>query len=158
MKRTLRAALGALPLLALAFAGPACVTRPMPPWDIAAPGWQRHGFAAVWRPDSQSPEIAGELLLAEHPDGSRWVQFSKQGLPVVVARSGAAGWEIGSPLRKRTFRGTGRPPGRIVWFRIRRDGPGSGTDGGWTATTGPDGRGGWILERARTGERLEVVP
>lgn len=156
MKRSLRAAPGALMLLAWALVGPACVTRPMPPWDVTAPGWERRGFDALWRPDAKSAEVAGDLLVAEHPDGSRWIQFSKQGLPLVVARSDASGWEIGSPMRKRVFRGAGRPPGRIVWFRVGRDGAEVVADPGWR--TSRDGRGGWILERTRTGERLEVVP
>lgn len=132
-----------------------CATRQMPAWDISAPGWSTREAAALWRPDSRSPELAGELSIATRADGSRLVQFSKQGVPVVIARTGPAGWDIGSPFREQSRGGAGRPPA-WSWFLIDGFPPSQPADKKWSLKVESDGR--WILENSKRGERLEVVP
>jgi hypothetical protein len=133
-----------------------CGTRPMAPWDTGTPGWTVREAPAAWRPGSGPTEWTGELLLATHSGGARLVQFSKQGVPLVVARSGPDGWDLGSSLRRATRSGKGTAPPGILWFRVDAWPPRRALDGGWSLAVEPDGR--WILSQARTGERLEVAP
>ena len=141
-----------LAVLAAALCG--CRTPDLPPVDLSGPGWQVRETDAVWRPGARAPEVAGELLLAVHPDGRRFVQFSKQGLPLVLARSGARGWRLESPLRPRAHGGRGRPTRRVPWF-VLDDLPPTATpeDGPWRLERLPGGR--WRLQHASTGEFLE---
>ncbi len=133
-----------------------CRTRPMKAWDLSQPGWVVREVPAAWRPEASAPELTGELIVARHAGGARLVQFSKQGVPVVTARSDAAGWELNSALRKGGYRYPGRPPERLVWFRVdelppSRPGPGNP----WILSV--DAEGGWVLEDPRRGERLEAA-
>lgn len=142
--------------LALLLAGCAFPGRRLPPWDLTSPGWTISEMSAAWRPASDSPELAGELLVARNTDGSRLVQFAKQGVPVVVARSGPSGWEIRSPFRSASAAGRGAAPKSIVWFRATAPKELPEAPEGWKAAASEQG--GWILERPETGERLEVAP
>jgi hypothetical protein len=46
-----------------------CAAPPLAPIDLAEPGWTVRVSAAVWHPPGNAPELAGELLVASHPDG-----------------------------------------------------------------------------------------
>lgn len=133
-----------------------CRTRPMTAWDLSQPGWNVREVPAAWRPEASAPELTGELLVAQHRDGARFIQFSKQGVPVVTARSDAAGWELNSAFRKGGYRYPGRPPGRLVWFHVDGLPPSQPPPGsGWALTV--DAEGGWILDDPGRGERLEAA-
>lgn len=153
MKRS--AAAGACLVLTIVLLA-SCATQPMPAWDVGSPDWRVREAAAVWRPDSKSPELSGELSLATRADGSRMVQFSKQGVPVVIARAGSRGWEIGSPFRENSRGGRGRPPSGVLWFLLDDLPPSRPVPADWSLTLEEGGR--WILENQKRGERLEVVP
>ncbi len=153
MKRSVRAAVYLVLTIGLMAS---CATHPMPAWDVGTPDWRVCEAAAVWRPDSKTPELSGELSLATRADGSRMVQFSKQGVPVVIARAGSTGWEIGSPFRENSRGGRGRPPSGVLWFLLDDLPPSRPVPADWSLTLEGDGR--WILENRKRGERLEVVP
>ena len=145
--------------LAVEFLSSGCRTVTLPPTDLAAPGWQIRETAAVWRPRAAAPELAGELLVAKHPDGSQFVQFSKQGLPLVTARTTTNAWEITSTLRSsgwsQRLRSTG-PPDRVPWFHLRELPPEAPLHSRWQLQNFANGR--WQLLNPRTGESVEGVP
>lgn len=140
--------------LALFLAG--CVSRPMPPWDLGRSGWSVREVPAVWRPKSGAPDLSGELLLAIHADGSRLVQFSKQGVPLVAARADRGGWDVGSPMRPKGYSGKGRPPSRVLWFQVDSFPPTRPASARWSLHVESDGV--WTLENGASGERLEAAP
>ncbi len=127
-----------------------CVRAPMPLLDLAGPGWQTREAAALWRPGRGEAELAGELLLADRGGRETLVQFSKQGIPLVTARTDPVGWEIRSSLRGGRSTGRGRPPIRVLWFRLVQGEAGPG----WEREDLGEGR--WSLENRGTGERMEV--
>ena len=141
-------ALLALFALLVGCAGPA-----LPPVNFAEPGWQVHEAAAVWRPRRAAPELAGELLVATHPDGRQLVQFSKQALPLVTAQAATNGWNLTSPLRAGRF--GGRPPAtdRVPWFQLTTLPPSQPFSPRWTL--GIETNGAWRLSNPRTGESVE---
>ncbi len=110
-------------LLAFAFAAlPAligCRTGPpLPPANFSEPGWRVQQGQAVWKARASAPEIAGEILLATHPDGRAVVQFTKTPFPIVVAQSAPNRWEIQFVPEGRTFRGRGQPPSYFSWLQL----------------------------------------
>jgi hypothetical protein len=125
-------------LLALATAGCATVA-PLPPVDLAEPGWTVRSGQAIWRPGAGRPELAGDLLLAWRSEGAGFVQFSKT-LPMVEARMDPSGWRIDYPSARRHRTGRGKPSSRILWFQLLRT-----ADEARTAVTD-----------ATTGERIEA--
>jgi hypothetical protein len=108
-----------------------CAAPRLAPIDLAEPGWTVRESAAVWHPPGNAPELAGEILVASHPDGRLFVQFSKQTLPVVAATATPAGWSVGSPLRRGAVGGRGRPTDRVPWFQIRSLPPGDPASQRW---------------------------
>lgn len=144
----------ALAAVVVGFTG--CRTRPMPAWDLAQPGWVVREVPAAWRPEAKAPELTGELIVARHRDGARFIQFSKQGVPVVTARRDADGWALNSALRKGVYRAPGRPPTRLIWFQVDDLPPRQPAAGNpWKLDV--DAAGAWVLEDPRRGERLEAV-
>ncbi len=131
-----------------------CAAPRLAPVDLAEPGWTIRESAAVWHPPGNAPELAGELLVASHPDGRRFVQFSKQSFPVVVATVAPAGWSIGSPLRKGPpFGGRGRPTDRVPWFQFRSLPPGTPDSPRWQSVGTPGQP--WRLQATRGNEFVE---
>ena len=130
--------------------------QPLPRWNLAASGWAVREAAALWRPSRDADEVVGEISVASHPDGSRLVRFSKQGLTWMTARVGQGVWEFSAVSRHGIYRGRGKPPSRLVWFEVGslERAPESGR--GWTVTVREGG--GWVMEATGRGERLEVVP
>lgn len=148
-----------LVLAALALTGAGCTTVDLPPVDLKQPGWVVRETAAIWQPRSTTAALAGELLSARRSDGSTYVQFSKQGLPLLTARSTAHAWEISSPLRPRRYSGRLRrsmPPDRPPWFHCATVPPAPPTGSRWKVVHQPDGA--WRLENPATGEFIEGLP
>lgn len=140
-------------LLVLSAAG--CFAPNLPPISLRAEGWTAREFPAVWQRSSKAPEVAGDLLVAFHTDGTRYIQFSKGGLPILSARASEEGWVLNSSLRKGTFGGRSSPPNSIVWFQVPtglNPSP-SVIKPPWVLETSESG--GWILRHPRSGERLE---
>jgi len=133
-----------------------CSSHPMPSWNLASAGWSLSQHPTVWRTREGGPELVGELLVARREDGSRLVQFSKQGIPMIVARVDPGGWEIESPFEGSRHSGRGKPPARAVWFQIHGFPPGPTACPPWEIQRSIEGS--WILQDRSRGERLEVVP
>ena len=131
-----------------------CAAPRLPPADFAQPGWRVQETQAVWRPRRDAPELVGELLVAVRDDGSRVVQFSKQSLPLVTARSATNGWRLTSPLRSGAYAGSPPPTDRVPWFQLDALPPHATTSPRWDLTRTAEG--GWTLSNPRTGEMLEA--
>jgi hypothetical protein len=132
-----------------------CLAPKLVPISLKDEGWTSREFPAVWQQSSRAPEIAGDVLVAFHTDGTRYIQFSKGGLPILSARASKDGWMLSSSLRKGTFGGHSSPPNSIVWFQVptvSHPGP-SAIKPPWVLETAENG--GWILRHLRSGERLE---
>ena len=108
---------------------------------------------ALWRPDRSKPEIVGDLLLASHPNGRAYLQFSKA-LPIVAARLEGASWEVEFPPEGKRYAAAARPPARIVWLQLLRQFRGEVPSSNWQVTQpSPEEI---TFEDSKRGERLEV--
>jgi hypothetical protein len=156
MKPVLRAlAGGAVLASALVTAGCLATGPKLAPLNLSEPGWRLQETAAVWIPKTDGPQLVGELLVALHPDGRRWIQFSKQTMPVVSARQTPEAWEISSSLSNARHSGRGQPPARVLWLQLDGLPPGRVTSP-WSLENRADGS--WRLSNPRTGESLDAAP
>lgn len=147
----------ALLLLGILSMGTGCSTAPtFPTVDLSEAGWKVRELPAVWRPRQGAPELTGELLLAIN-GGSRLVQFSKQGLPILTAQMSTNGWRVSSALQAGSHTGRLPPPRQVLWFLIDNSPPQGAVPSPWRLEDrGPGG--GWTLSNPRTGESLEIAP
>jgi len=145
-----------LPLLVVASAvalAAGCRTPPPPPQvDLSEPGWRLRRGQAVWKPASHRPELAGELLIASHPDGRGFIEFSKTPFPLVVAGFSGQAWQIQFGSGRRRLTGRGEPPAKSAWLLLPRALTGAAPPAGWRFL--PSDPGSWLLENAQTGESL----
>ena len=128
-------------------------TAPLPPLDLAAPGWEVRQGQALWRPGGGKPEIAGDVVLSRHPRGDAFVQFSKT-LPIVSGRLSPGTWQIEFPPEDKRYSGGGNPPKRLVWLQLLRALEGAALDDRWLLAHPSDRF--IALEDPHSGERLEV--
>ncbi len=128
---------------------------PVEPVDLLQPGWQVTERPAVWRPSRSAPELVGELLIATHLDGRRFVQFSKQSLPLVIARTEGSLWRISSPMKGRGSAGRLPVPEHVLWLQIDGLPPKVSAKSRWEVVFDANDR--WLLNDRRTGESLEVA-
>ncbi|HVV01687.1 MAG TPA: hypothetical protein VHH88_10025 [Verrucomicrobiae bacterium] len=139
---------------ALGAASIGCQTaRPIPKADLSAPGWNIRQGEAIWKPDRQKPELAGDLLLATRPDGRVLVQFSKTPFPVVVAQKTSHMWEIRVPIQNKRYSGHGKPPRRLIWLYLPGILAGHAPPKGWHFKRLENDR--WRLANPSTGETVE---
>ena len=134
--------------------GSGCQT--IPPFasvDFNDKAWKVEHGQAVWKPGRDSPEIAGDLTVARHPDGRTVAQFTKTPFPFVIAQTSSNGWQIEFVAFNRTLRAPGTPPGRIGWLHLVHYLDGSPTPKPWMFRR-PD-HGQFRLENASSGESLE---
>ena len=132
----------------------ACRTvPPLAPANLSEPGWTIREGQAVWRPKTEAPEIAGELLVATHRNGETLLQFTKTPLPFVVARTTTNRWHIEYVADHRDFSGCGEPPSRLGWLHLARCVAGAAPPSRWHWEKFPDHR--WRLENRISGETLE---
>lgn len=139
-----------------AFVMTGCRTlRSLPPFDLAEPGWNvRHG-QAVWRPAFGAEELAGELMVASHPDGRRFLQFTKLPLPLIVVQMTPDRWRIQFSAENKILSRRGAPPTHLTWLHL----PGflNGTASAPAAAAFEFQGGGdrpWTLLNLETGERI----
>jgi hypothetical protein len=126
---------------------------PHPRVDLTDPGWQIRRGQALWKPSRTRPEIAGELLIATHPDGRALVEWTKPPVTLVTAGVTREGWYLEFKASRRDLHGRGGPPARTCWLVLPRALEGVGIPEGWTfAPESPEGM--WILSNAGTGESL----
>jgi hypothetical protein len=108
---------------------------------------------AIWRSDKNAAEIAGELVVATHPDGRAFLEFTKTPLPLVVVRTSPDSWQIQFDERNRSYSGHGQPPAESGWLQVARclAGAAPPRQCRWERFEG----GRWRLENISTGEMLE---
>jgi hypothetical protein len=122
-------------------------------FTTSGPGWSVRDGQALWRPNQRYPEIAGDLVIATHPDGRCAIHFTKTPLPVVLAQVMPGRWHIGFPPRCLSFSGQQPPPSRFIWFQLMAALKGEPVTKNFRFARKPDGE--WRLENARSGESLE---
>lgn len=150
-----RAHIPAFLLLALGWlAGSACHTLPpFGPVNLYESGWVLRQGQAAWQRPGQAPEISGEILLGTREDGRSFVQFSKSGLPLLIAQTGGDRWQVELPVQDQRHSGRGEPPRRLLLLYLPRALAGEPLPSFWTWTTAPSGS--WRLANPATGESLE---
>ena len=127
--------------------------RPWPPVNLAEPGWHVRQGQAIWRPNRQAPEIAGELLVATRPDGNAFLQFSKNPFPFVVARMRPDEWRIEFLQPHKTYTGHGALPARLIWLQLANWLEGNALPKVYSHQESSTNH--WRLENHNTGEVLE---
>lgn len=127
--------------------------RPLPPVDLAQPGWTIQHGQAIWKSSAEAPEIAGELVLASRLDGSSFLQFTKTPLPLVTAQATSNSWQIQFVPENRTFSGPGQPPRRLLWLHLPRCLQGHCDERHFDYRTLPSGN--QLLEDRNTRETIE---
>ena len=139
-------------MLGLAAMGSGCRSTRPPLFTASGPEWRVQEGQALWQPRKDMPQIAGELLLASHPDGRWTLQFTKTPMPMAVAQRSGERWLIEFPAAKMSFAGKGNPPGRFAWLYLKPALDGATLPKGFEfAQTNAQ----WSLQNTRTGERLE---
>ena len=126
---------------------------PLPPANLAEPGWSLRQGQAVWRRKTNAPEIAGELLVAVHPDGRSFVQFTKTPLPFIVAETTSNSWQIQFVPYNRTYSAHGRPPAALFWLHLPRCLAGAPPPKHWKWESLDNG--GFRFQNPSSGELLE---
>ena len=125
---------------------------PLPPANLAEPGWTvRHGQAVWHLPKSQS-ELAGDLIVATRPDGRSFVQFSKTPFPLVTGQLLAGQWEVEFPPQNKRYSGRGKPPARLIWLQLPLVLAGRPPPRHWSWHQDANG---WRLANPSNGESLE---
>jgi hypothetical protein len=130
-----------------------CRTAPLPPADFSAPGWRVQQGQAVWKPSSNRPELAGDLLLATNSNGNFFVQFSKIPFPLATAQISGDQWQIEFGADEFSWHGSGSPPDRFAWFQLPRALLGANVSDNWKFIRVETNS--WRLENPQTGETLE---
>jgi hypothetical protein len=128
-------------------------TGKTPLFTAAGPGWRVQEGQALWRPGRQSPELAGELVVARHQGGCSSIEFAKTPLPLVLAQTSGTNWLIEFPARRMSFAGRNPPPPRFAWLYLSAAISGERLPSGLRFEKKADG--GWRLENTRSGETLE---
>jgi hypothetical protein len=127
-------------------------TAPLPPVNLSEPGWKLYEGQVLWRSSHDAPEIAGEILVANHPDNRAWIQFVKTPLPLVTAQMNERKWQIEFIPEKRKVTGHDQPPARFIWLHLLRALNGVPPDQPLQFSKDPDGS--WRLENKLNGEVL----
>jgi len=129
-----------------------CRSRPpIPPADLAAPGWSVYQGQAVWKPNQSRPELAGDLLVATNRNGDCLVEFTKTPFALASARRLGERWRIEFGSGRHAWQGHGTGP-RLSWFELPRVLAGEPAGRSWRFTQTNRT---WRLENWRSGERLE---
>jgi hypothetical protein len=140
--------------LALLLAGFGCGTSSQKIlFTVSGPGWTVKEGQALWRPGRQFPELAGEIVLAQHDNHCCSIQFTKTPLPILLAQTTGTNWMIQFPPRQMSFSGRGAPPRRFAWLYLHAAMAGEPIPKELRFERKPEG--GWRLENTRTGETLE---
>jgi len=91
-------------------------------------------------------------MLAMHPDGRSFVQFTKTPLPIVTAQIRSNAWRVTFAPQNRTYAGSGAPPDRILWLQLPDGLIGRHTSTNWYFARTKDG---WHFENLETEEALD---
>jgi hypothetical protein len=130
-----------------------CATVSPEPIDLGSGGWHVRQAQAIWRPGADKPEIAGDLIVADKPDGSAFVQFSKT-LPIASALVSSGKWAIEFPPQNRRYSGRGAGPARVVWLQLIHVLQNRSPAKRWSISRPSEGV--LVLSDHKSGENLEV--
>jgi hypothetical protein len=97
-------------------------------------------------------DIAGEVLVANHTDGSTFVQFSKSPFMLVIGQTTPKRWQVEFPSQDQRYAADGLPPKRLIWLYLPRVLRGEPAPIGWKWT---DSSGNWRLANPATGEAID---
>lgn len=139
-------------LTAIAMMAACRTVPPLPPANFAEPGWTVRQGQAIWRTGTDAPELAGEVLVATHPDGRSMVQFTKTFLPFVIALRTTNSWQVDFVGKNRTYSGRGEPPARVIWLHLARSLHGTPPPTPFVFAETPEA--GWTLVNRLTGEMI----
>ncbi|MGI8966400.1 MAG: hypothetical protein ACR2H1_09995 [Limisphaerales bacterium] len=131
---------------------------PFPAVDFKQIGWKIQEGQAVWKPNQKAPEIAGEILAAQNPNGKTVVQFIKSPFPICIAQTTSNAWQIEFPPQNKTFSGRGNPPAKFGplptgWLQLSRVLAGLPPPTSWSYQKMDETN--WRLENKKTGESIE---
>ena len=123
------------------------------PGERTGTGLERSARASRLAFPQKRAEIAGELVVAMHPDGRSLVQFTKTPLPFVVAQATIDSWQVQFVPQNKVYSGRGQPPAQLIWLHLPQCLRGGGPPGNlsWRRLANQ----GWRLENRSTGESLE---
>jgi hypothetical protein len=134
-------------------AGCTTVTR-LPEVDLSSPGWTVRSGQARWRPGTDRPALAGELIVARHTDGDVLVVFSKPPFRIFTAQTADGLWQIDF-VEGGSYSGRGAPPERFIWFYVPEILDGAAAPADWEVEAlAPDE---WSMTNLRTGEAIRLV-
>jgi len=133
-----------------------CATNvPFPEVDLSAPGWEVWRGQALWKPQSDKPAIAGEIVLARNNNGDVLISFAKPPVPIFNAQTSGNRWKIDFVYSQQTHTGKGSPPARFIWFQIPALLEGAAAPKGWRASVTDDTT--WEIENPDSGEAIRLV-
>lgn len=121
--------------------------------DFTQTGWKIKSGQAVWKVNHESPEIAGEVSYAKHPQGRTVLQMSKNPFPMVIAQLQEDKWQIEFPTEKRFYSGRGTPHKRLAWLHLAKALNGQPIPEPWTFRRTDEAS--WRFENLKTGESIE---
>ena len=126
----------------------------LPPIDVSQPGWRVRQGQAVWKPNREAPELAGEFIWAAHRDGRFLLQFLKTPITLVEAQGNAERWKISFPPQGRTLAGraSARTSDRFAWLYLAEALQSKRSHGDWAFFWKGDR---FALGNAQTGEMIE---
>ena len=130
-----------------------CQTSKQSLFTAAGPGWHVQQGQALWRPQRESPEFGGDLVLASDDAGRCLIQFDKTPMTILFAQTTSTNWLIRFPQRQMGFSGRGPGPLRFGWLYLPAALAGKPLPKPLQFERKVDG--GWRLENSRTGESLE---
>ena len=134
--------------------GSICGCRTLPPLpaaNLSDQAWSVRQGQGVWRRAKGAPEIAGELLVGTRTNGEAFVQFTKTPFPVVIVQKTSCEWQIQAPAQNESHAGPGKPPGRVIWFRLGEALVGDTLPQPWSWLCDSNG---WSLQNRTSGESL----
>jgi hypothetical protein len=108
---------------------------------------------AVWTRKRGASEIAGELVVATGSDGQAFVQFSVNGLPLLIAQTAPHRWSAEVPTQNQQYSGHGQPPKRLMLLYVPRALTAASLPAGWRWQRLENN--GWRLEDPASGQSLE---
>lgn len=130
-----------------------CRTVPQSLFTVSGEGWQVREGQAVWRPRQGLPELAGDVVLVQHPDGRCLIEFSKTPLVMLSAQVTATNWLIRFPGYGRAYTGRGKPTKHFAWLHLPEALRGETPPKEFQFQLKPGGN--WKVENPRSGESLE---
>jgi hypothetical protein len=99
----------------------ACRAPKLPSFETSSGGWNVVTGQAIWTPRAGAEAVAGDYLLATHPDGRLMIDFSKGSMSIAVVRCARKAWRLEVPIQGQAFGGRGLPPARSSWLVLARD-------------------------------------